>query len=297
MAPRVAVIVAVHNGARTLAQAIDSALVQRFDGFEVIVINDASTDSTETILRGYGDRIRVINLPQWSGFIAARNAGVAATTAEYVALLDADDLWLPNKLANTVSAIERTRSAVLALSDFIPIDQSGEILASSGTLPRFARAPSMSDLLEHWWSMVPSTLVMKRSVYDPCEDFLARAGRNLVAMGFEEDYMFLRARELGEFVYVPEALIMLRQTPLLDWLDKWDGRVFVQVVRRRYGRRARGLVAQTRNFFAENLARKALRELRRGELKKALRTMARIPHYRPLYPFIVLPKALRWLRG
>jgi glycosyltransferase involved in cell wall biosynthesis len=293
--PRVAVIIPTHNSARTLAQAIDSALGQRFDSFETIIINDASTDATESVLAEYTNQIRVINLPRQSGFKAARNVGVNATDAEYIGLLDADDIWLPDKLAHSVCAIERTPGAVLALSDFISIDQDGRTLASSGTLPRFARSPSLDDLLEQWWSMVPSTLVMKRCAYEPCEDFLAMAGGNLVATGFVDDYMFLRTHELGEFVYVPEPLIMLRQTPLLDWLDKWDGQVFVKAVRKRYGKRAQGLLADTRDFFAKTLARKAWGELQRGEIKKSLRTTMRILYYRPLYPALMLPKALRRL--
>ena len=106
-APRVSTIVPAYNAAATIADAIDSAVAQQFDSFEIIVVNDGSTDATANVLDGYGDRIRILQQPN-CGAVAARNAASRAACGEYLAFLDADDLWLPEKLKLTVEALDRS---------------------------------------------------------------------------------------------------------------------------------------------------------------------------------------------
>ena len=103
---QVSAIVPVFNGESTIAAAIDSVLNQNFDATEVIVINDGSTDGTALILRSYGSKIRVIEQSN-RGVSAARNAGAAIARGEYLAFLDADDEWLPGKLAKAILALDR----------------------------------------------------------------------------------------------------------------------------------------------------------------------------------------------
>ena len=102
MKPKVSVIIPVRNGERTISRAIESAFAQTFQGpIEVIVANDGSTDHTGDVLARYVSRLRIINLPP-SGVSAARNAAVKASSGDYIAFLDADDEWLPEKLARVV---------------------------------------------------------------------------------------------------------------------------------------------------------------------------------------------------
>jgi len=102
--PSVSVIIPVRNGARTLACAIDRVLAQTYtDGVEIIVVKNGSTDATTSVLAGYAGRITVLNLPH-RGIAATRNSAVGASHGEPLAFLDADDTWLPEKLA------ERSRS-------------------------------------------------------------------------------------------------------------------------------------------------------------------------------------------
>src|SRR5260370_26313473 len=96
--PQVSAIIAVYNGAATVAQAIDSVLAQSFGDLDVIVVNDGSTDGTPGVLRNYGDRIRVVGQPHRGG-AAARNPRVGASRAPYIAFLDSDDAWAPTKIA------------------------------------------------------------------------------------------------------------------------------------------------------------------------------------------------------
>ena len=93
----VSVVIPNYNYARYLRGTIDSVTVQTFPDIEIVVVDDGSTDGSTEILESYGERIRAI-FQQNQGVSAARNNGVAASTGEYVAFLDADDLWLPEKI-------------------------------------------------------------------------------------------------------------------------------------------------------------------------------------------------------
>ncbi|HEV8435798.1 MAG TPA: glycosyltransferase [Thermoanaerobaculia bacterium] len=93
----VSVIIPSYNYARYLGEAIDSALGQTLPPLEVIVVDDGSTDDTPHVLATYGDRIHVLRQKN-AGVAVARNSGIAAARGEYIAFLDADDVWLPRKL-------------------------------------------------------------------------------------------------------------------------------------------------------------------------------------------------------
>jgi glycosyltransferase involved in cell wall biosynthesis len=95
--PLISCIVPVFNGARYIAEALESILNQTYRPLEVIVVDDGSTDHTPAVMRGYGDRIRSIRQDN-GGPAAARNRGLSEATGDFVAFLDADDLWHPEKL-------------------------------------------------------------------------------------------------------------------------------------------------------------------------------------------------------
>jgi glycosyltransferase involved in cell wall biosynthesis len=93
----ISVIIPTYNRAGEVCRAIDSALAQTLPPFEVIVVDDGSTDETPSALARYGDRIRVLRQTN-QGVSAARNAGIAVARGELLAFLDSDDAWLPRKL-------------------------------------------------------------------------------------------------------------------------------------------------------------------------------------------------------
>lgn len=107
MSASVSVIIPVYNGAAEVRRAIDSALGQINATVEVIVLNDGSTDQTASVLAEYGDRIRAVN-QQNRGLAGTRNNGIALATGEWVAFLDHDDYWLPEKLSLQLAAAKRT---------------------------------------------------------------------------------------------------------------------------------------------------------------------------------------------
>ena len=93
---RVSCVIPVFNGERFLGEAIDSALAQRDCAVEVIVVDDGSTDATRDVARRYGSRIEYVFQPN-AGTAAARNRGIERATGEFVAFLDSDDVWQPDK--------------------------------------------------------------------------------------------------------------------------------------------------------------------------------------------------------
>lgn len=95
--PTVAVIIPTYNRAHCVGEAIQSVLDQTVPADEIIVIDDGSTDNTPEVLSAFGDRIVVITQPN-AGVSAARNAGIARATSEWIAFLDSDDIWYPNRI-------------------------------------------------------------------------------------------------------------------------------------------------------------------------------------------------------
>src|ERR1035437_2839826 len=98
---KVSVIIPVYNGARTVPRALASVFAQSYSDYEVVVVDDGSTDDTPAVLAGHSDRIHVVTHPK-RGLRAARNAGVGAGGGESLAFLDDDDEWMAKKLARCV---------------------------------------------------------------------------------------------------------------------------------------------------------------------------------------------------
>jgi glycosyltransferase involved in cell wall biosynthesis len=106
MGSRVSVIIPAYNCARTVAETLDSALAQDHPDTEIIVVNDGSTDDTLSVLRRFGERIRVIDQKN-AGPPAARNTGLQAASGDFIAFLDADDVWVQGKLSAQVRHLQR----------------------------------------------------------------------------------------------------------------------------------------------------------------------------------------------
>ncbi|HVA68506.1 MAG TPA: glycosyltransferase [Candidatus Binataceae bacterium] len=268
---KVSVILAVYNGEAFLARAIESAFGQLSVATEIIAVDDGSTDGTAGVLRRFGDRIRVITQSN-AGLAAARNAGVAASTGEYIAFLDADDVWMAERLAKTVAPLEASSGVVLAYCDLIPVDDLGVRLASGYVADDLAHAPTMDELMEGWWPILPSAVTMRRSTFDECGGFRATFKS---AAGFEDTYMWLLARERGEFAYVNEALMMYHLTPFVERMRKYAPgfKEFAKLVRHRYGERGQRLVNRNLEVYVWLLTMRGMRYLRDYDPARARQAM------------------------
>ena len=112
--PTVSVVIGTYNSARWLGATIDSVRRQTFQDWELVIVDDGSTDDTRRVVGGHADdpRIRYVFQTR-AGRSAARNRGIAMSSGPLVAFLDADDLWRPEKLAKQVSTLARDPAAGL----------------------------------------------------------------------------------------------------------------------------------------------------------------------------------------
>jgi len=116
--PLVSVIIPTYNRGWIVRDAIDSVLGQTYADFELIVVDDGSSDRTPPILDAYGDRLRVIRQAN-QGVSAARNRGIGESSGPLIALLDSDDIWLPKKLAVQVDFFKRNPAALICQTEEI----------------------------------------------------------------------------------------------------------------------------------------------------------------------------------
>jgi len=238
----VSVIIPVRNGERTLARAIDSVLAQTYtDGVEIIVVNNGSTDSTAEVIRSYGDKVVTIYEPK-PGVSVARNAGIAAARGEYIALLDSDDFWLPQKLERVVPMLDSDPECVLAYHDAMEIDLSGNVIRASYSGIGRGSVPSLRDFMSGKWRglrILTCNTLMRRSA-------VCRVG------GFDEELtacedtaLWIALREQGRFRSVPEALACREWEPS-ERREEWyiaGGYALRDRLRPRYGDHVAALAA------------------------------------------------------
>jgi len=162
-APAVSVVVPVFNGEKTIERALVSILTQTFTDFEIIVVDDGSTDLTvEVIFRKFGERLQLINHPQNRGAAAARNTGIAAARGRWVAFLDCDDTWRPDKLVLQLEMLEKAGSLAKACATGYQLYKNGrEITFKANFSPEQFRR----EILFGCTISPGSTLLVDRGVF------------------------------------------------------------------------------------------------------------------------------------
>jgi glycosyltransferase involved in cell wall biosynthesis len=192
--PLISCIIPVYNGEQFLREAIDSIMAQSYRSVEVIVVDDGSTDGTATVVRSYGDKINYL----WqtnSGPAAARNLGMSFAKGEYIAFLDADDLWYPEKLATQMARFKACSEIELCLTHLKTFQM---------------RKPSVSslsdeDLVTVITPYTLSSVLVRRSLIDKLGKF-----NEYVLLGEDTDW-FTRATNQGTVIeIIPEPLVYKR---------------------------------------------------------------------------------------
>lgn len=126
----VTIIMPARNAMKTIAQSIQSVLNQSFQDWTLLIIEDASTDDTAKIVRGFcqqDPRIRLICQSEWGGVAAARNYALQQAQTQYIAFLDSDDYWEPQKLALQLDFM-RSNATAVTYSSYRRVNSSGETL-------------------------------------------------------------------------------------------------------------------------------------------------------------------------
>jgi GT2 family glycosyltransferase len=203
-APRVSVLMTTYNGARFIAESIDSVLGQTFADFELVVVDDTSSDGTAAILAGYADkRLRVIRNTANLGVVGARNRGFVELRGGYVATIDHDDLWLPTRLAEGVARLDREPATVLVATQTLVLE--------NGRLAAVERPTTLSPLLFSWMLLmdcpvVYSSLLFRRETARRADGTLLRSD-----LRYADDYeLMLRLAAVGSVAALSEALTVYR---------------------------------------------------------------------------------------
>jgi glycosyltransferase involved in cell wall biosynthesis len=155
--PLVSCVVPVYNGERYLRETLDSILAQTYTRIDLLVVDDGSTDGTARVVREYSSRVRYIVQPN-GGLGEARNRGIQEAAGELVAFLDADDLWLEEKLARQVARFEARPELDLCVTAF----QNFWMADASADEARFREHAIAQPLTGY---VVP-TLLSRRSAFD-----------------------------------------------------------------------------------------------------------------------------------
>ena len=204
---RVSVIIPAYNAMAYLPETIANVLEQTYTDFEVLVINDGSTDNTQEWISQIGDsRIRLIcqtNL----GLAGARNTGIREAQGEYLAFLDADDLWESTKLAQQVQALDNHPEVGLVYTWVAYIDEQGN---STGKVVNNSNHQSEGNV---WQKLTESNLVECGSVAMVRRECFAKCGVFDCNLGsFVEDWdMWLRIAQTYPFKVIKKPLVYYRQ--------------------------------------------------------------------------------------
>lgn len=177
MPPTVSVVIPAYNAARWIEETLQSVFAQDYPDYEVIVVDDGSTDNTAEVVDRF-PQVRCIRKPN-GGQASARNVGIRAAQGQYIAFLDADDLWLPEKLRVQMEHLQKTGLAWV-YSDVLAFDgQTGKPLFASSKWYRLYDGDIAAQLL--LLCFISSPLIVERSVFDE--------------VGFFDEALLLRNRE------------------------------------------------------------------------------------------------------
>lgn len=132
--PTITVVTPAYNSASRIGMTIDSVKAQTFSDWEMIIVDDCSTDETVDVVNAYAKldpRIRLIKLGENSGAAVARNAAICAANGRYISFLDSDDRWLPHKLDSQINFV-RAHDAAFVFSAYRRVDEAGNVLVEVG---------------------------------------------------------------------------------------------------------------------------------------------------------------------
>lgn len=198
----VSVVLPTYNRARTLERAIESVLHQTFTDFELIIVDDGSTDETHRVLAKYAglSNVRVMTSRR-SGCSAARNLGIGVSQGRYIAFQDSDDEWIPGKLAKAVAALENTGPETgVFYSNMLRIGTDGSSADFKSPEVRRGVLVDESTLDYHVSNIGIQSAVIKRECLNEAGCFDEALPR------FIDLEMFIRLSDKFQFVHCKEPL-------------------------------------------------------------------------------------------
>lgn len=218
--PKISVIICTYNHAQYIKRAINSILNQTYQDFEIIVVDDGSTDNTKSIIKSFGNSIKYIYQDN-KGLAGARNTGIHASKGEFVTFLDTDDYFVKENLERKITFLDSNPQAKWVYSDWQYVDDKGNYLEKGSVKWRYSekKLPEevFKELLYKRNFISCCTVVVKKSVledvgyYDP----------NVIC---QEDYdILLRISLKYPAHYIDEVLLVVHDIPgsLSKDFNKW----------------------------------------------------------------------------
>lgn len=207
--PKVSVIIPVYNGAKNLKETIESILNQTFKDFEVIVIDDCSTDnSREIVTKYFGSKVKlIVHQKNMGGPAPTKNTGINEAKGEYLAFTDHDDIWFPTKLEKQIAVLEEDKEAVANFTNgYILNNDTGENIAQRwGKInEKPERKETLEKLLNQNFILSTTSALIRKSV-------IAKIGGFDDKMKLADDYeMWLRLANTGRLTFIFEPLFQWR---------------------------------------------------------------------------------------
>ncbi|KJH72494.1 glycosyltransferase [Aliterella atlantica] len=271
--PLISVVIPVYNGAKTIKETIESVLQQTYENFEIIVINDGSQDETLAIVKSVQDqRIKVFSYPN-AGLSASRNRGFARACGEFIAFLDADDLWTKDKLAAQLAALQQNPQAAVAYSWTDHIDENSKFLRPASY--NSCNGNVYERLLIGNFLVCGSNTLIRAQA-------LTKVGGFDESLNSAEDWdMWLRLAPGHEFVVVPRPQVLYRISPysMSANISKMEV-ASLQVLERAYSQAPKALQhrkKETLGFIYKFLMDKALQDSVRSQ--RGLKAAKVLLHY------------------
>lgn len=204
--PVVSVVIPAYNAAWCVRKAIDSVLAQEFREFELLVVDDGSTDDTAAVLALYGDAIRVVRQRN-GGLSNARNAGIRESRGEFVAFLDADDWWLPEKLGRQI-ALMRERPDLGFISNAARVEDSDGRLLSVWPCARWD-----GSFLVHLFSSNGDVAGSGSAVLARRALFRLVGGFDETLRSLEDVDMWMRLGAVADYACIQEPMAVILKRP------------------------------------------------------------------------------------
>ena len=209
---RVSIVIPCYNGARVLPDALQSVLDQTWTDYEAIVVDDGSTDATPEVARAwcerYPERFRCIRQEN-QGVCVARNTAIAQARGELLAMLDCDDLWLPERLAEGIRILDAHPEAGLAHANIIRIDDQKRPIRT----PTREAALLSGWIFDHLYArrehIACATVLVRRECLERVGGFDPQMSR----WGGEDRELWLRVARQFEIAYIPRELACYRVSP------------------------------------------------------------------------------------
>ncbi len=274
--PQVTVIIPTFNMAHYLGECISSVTRQSVGNMEVIVIDDGSTDNTNEIVSSFGNRVSYFYQSN-RGESAARNMGIKISSGEYLAFLDADDIWLPEKIEKQIAVLNRNPNIGMVACGYTVVNETGRIL--------YANAPRNYNNRETLRNALSIAQIIPGSASGVLirRECFGRLGcfDEEIKIGPDWD-MWLRISSSYEIYFIEETLVTIRRTsgkpefrnPLKE--EFYVGRVIEKNVKR--SKKNRAYAALYHRLGQNELAAHRMKE----SMSYILRSLMRYPL--PIYP-------------